>query len=66
MRDAYDDFVRHDRERQRWLDSRPLCRACGEPIQEDTCLGLHGHKYHWDCIAGWADDAAPEYMEATI
>ena len=60
------DADRKARSDSAWLRDRPLCYACGEPIQEDTCLGWNGHKYHCDCKDGWADDAALSFMEVTI
>ncbi len=64
--DPIADFNRYDREQQERLDKLPRCYACGEPIQEGTCYGWHGHKYHLDCKDEAADDILPEFLEATI
>ena len=29
------DFYVHDSEETEWLNSRPVCDECGEPIQDD-------------------------------
>lgn len=64
--DPLADADRHDMDQQKWLDSRPRCYACGEAIQEDTCYGHNGHKYHLDCKDEAADDIMQEFLEATI
>lgn len=43
------DADRQDRIQQRWLDSRPRCFGCREPIQDDTCYELNGRKYCLEC-----------------
>ena len=60
------DANRKDRDDQKWLDSRPKCYACGDPIQEDTCYGYNGHKYHISCKDEAADDIMPEFLEVTV
>ena len=34
--DPLRDFNRHDFEEQEWLESRPTCSECGEPIITET------------------------------
>jgi hypothetical protein len=34
------DFLEHDREAERWLESRPVCSICGNHIQEEYALYL--------------------------
>lgn len=62
------DADRYDAWRQEWLDSRPRCYACGEPIQEDTCLLANGHRYHMDsdCREGFYSDIIHEYYAPTV
>ena len=43
------DFTRYDTENQKWLDSRPICAGCGDPIQENVCYEINGHKYCQSC-----------------
>ena len=31
--DPLNDFARHDAEEVSWIDSRPICSDCGNPIQ---------------------------------
>ena len=33
---AEQDFIKHEREQEAWLNSRPVCDVCGEPIQDDV------------------------------
>lgn len=55
--DPLRDADNYDRDNQAWLDSRPKCWACGEPIQDDQlyqfdekliceyCMELNHHKF---------------------
>lgn len=36
--DPIADFMRRDAEQQKWLDKRPVCEHCGEPIQEEQAF----------------------------
>lgn len=64
--DPYKDFCRHDAEQQKWLNSRPVCYSCGDPIQDDTCYCFNNHKYCLDCWHEAAEDILPEFLEATV
>ena len=54
MRDNLDLYMEHelDQERayQRWLETRPVCKKCGEPIEDDDAYLINGDYYHEDCI----------------
>lgn len=50
MRDAYDDFIRHDAEQEEWLESRPVCDICGEPIQDEAYHYIFGHPVCDRCL----------------
>jgi len=45
--DPYRDWMRHDDDAARWLDSRPVCICCGQPIQDETALRLEDG---WMCL----------------
>lgn len=47
--DPLKDADNYDRDNQEWLDSRPKCWACGEPIQSEVCYEANGHKYCYEC-----------------
>ena len=64
--DPIADFERWDREQQKLLDKLPKCYACEEPIQDDVCYCINGHKYCLECKDAAADDILPEFLEATI
>lgn len=34
----YQDFLRDDADKEKWLSKRPVCSWCGEHIQEDSAL----------------------------
>lgn len=46
----YKDFERHDREQQEWLDSRPVCDGCFNPIQDDFYYDIYDQKICEDCL----------------
>lgn len=60
------DFDRYDRDQQKWLDSRPRCYYCEEPIQTDACYCVAGHKYCLDCAEAAAEAALPSLMGVTM
>lgn len=60
------DFDRYDRDQQKWLNSRPRCYYCEEPIQTDACYVVNGHKYCLDCSEAAAEAVLPHLMEATM
>lgn len=39
--DPVADFLRHDEEQNRWLESLPECADCGEPIQDEHCYEIN-------------------------
>lgn len=40
------DYLHHEYEAEKWLQSRPECSICGNHIQEDIALKLDGE---WIC-----------------
>lgn len=48
--DPNDDFNRLDREEAAWLESRPKCDICGEPIQDDHFYQINGDKVCPSCL----------------
>ncbi len=40
--DPVRDFEEHDREAEKWLNSRPICDMCGHHIQEDYYFDADG------------------------
>lgn len=64
--DPIADFDRYDRDQQKWLDSRPRCYYCEEPILTDACYVVNGHRYCLDCSEAAAEAVLPQLMEATI
>ena len=51
------DFERHEREKEEWLRSRPICDQCGEPIQEDFYMEPEpGAILCEDCFRQYARD----------
>ena len=47
----YDDlFDRHDAEQEAWLDRRPKCEECGEPIQDEYLFEIDGNLYCESCV----------------
>lgn len=44
--DPIADFMRRDAAQQEWLDKRPVCECCGEPIQEERA---YYYADYWFC-----------------
>lgn len=61
--DPYRDADRYDRIQQSWLDRRPRCHECGEPIQENIYYEVHGNKYCCDCQEKAWEEIRMEYLE---
>ena len=53
----------HDREMDAWLDSRPVCTCCQEPIQDEKCYETErGLMCEW-CAKEYALDLAEEFVK---
>lgn len=50
-----DDYRMNDhlREAERWLESRPVCDACGNPIQERKMYEIDNETVCPNCIMRW-------------
>lgn len=46
LRDNYDFYREHERRQEEWLESRPVCGECGEPIQDDSAYYINNN---WIC-----------------
>lgn len=58
--DPIADFERRDREQQRWLNRRPRCSCCDEPIQDEKCYEINDELLCLDCLKEnyekWTED----------
>lgn len=54
--DPLDLFLEHDRDREEWLESRPVCDDCGEHIQEDHYYRFNDEIICPDCIDNYRVD----------
>lgn len=61
--DPFRDADRYDRAQQAWLDRRPRCCRCEEPIQENIYYNVHGKIYCCDCQADAWEEIKMEYLE---
>jgi len=50
------DLNRHFRDLEMWLESRPECCECGEPIQEDYAYRLDEGLMCEECMECWLKD----------
>lgn len=48
--DNYDQWVAHETEQEKLLEKLPVCRHCGEPIQDDHYFYIEGIIYCEDCM----------------
>lgn len=51
MADPYDDFEAKEWEDALWLESRPKCDWCGEPIQEENCYRIFDDLVCEKCVS---------------
>lgn len=49
----YDYYSAHERDQAKWLRSRPVCPACGQPIQEDYQYDLDDGNLCQECAERW-------------
>ena len=48
--DPLSDFRRKEAEEFLWLQSRPICFECGDPIVEDFLYEFNGYCYCERCV----------------
>ena len=50
-----DDYRMNDhlRAAERWLESRPVCDVCGQPIQENRMYEIENETVCEHCLPGW-------------
>ena len=48
--DPIRDFDRLEEKHEQWLESLPVCVACGRPIQDEKCIMVSGEKWHKGCF----------------
>lgn len=60
MPDAYSQWQELEREQEQWLEKRPVCAYCDQPIQEDRAWLIADEFYHEECAAHefkvWTED----------
>ena len=45
MIDNYDLWEAHDNEQEAWLETLPVCKCCGHPIQQEEAVCIDGDWY---------------------
>lgn len=55
-----------DRAEDRWLEARPVCTACKEPIQELDCYNTPRGLMCEECAWSYAYDLAEEFRRDTL
>ncbi len=58
--DPVADFLRHDEEQNKWLESRPVCMDCAEHIQDETAYYINGEWICEDCMDSYRKEVLPE------
>lgn len=46
------DFLKHEADQERWLESLPVCDECGEHIQSEDLYELDGLLFCENCMEG--------------
>lgn len=58
--DPIADFNRHCDEQEEWLQSRPVCSECDEPIQDEHCYEINDELVCEECLKHyhrkWTED----------
>lgn len=54
----------------KWLKTRPICCACGKPIEEDELIDVEGDLHHRQCarecaLEIWDDCLAKLFIKST-
>lgn len=49
MPDNYSMWAFNEAKKERWLESRPVCEHCGQPIQDEGLMNIDGYLYHVAC-----------------
>lgn len=67
IRQSYDGNLAaleaHDREMDAWLESRPICTCCDEPIQEEKAYETERGLMCESCARAYAYELADEFIE---
>lgn len=61
--DPLADFARHDAEQSRWLERRPVCSECGEPIQSERCYEVNDELICEECMERNHRKYVEDYIE---
>ena len=48
--DNYSAWERHQRDEDKWLESRPVCSFCGEHIQDEYAYRINDELICMDCL----------------
>ena len=59
MPDNFSQWEAHEAKHEAWLNTRPVCCHCGEPIQDERMFDINGNYYHVDC----AEDEFKKYTD---
>ena len=66
MLDNYDLWYEEDRRRERWRESRPVCDACGQHIQDEYMYKTLRGNFCEECAEAYADELAEEFKRDTM
>lgn len=65
MEDNYDLFEADDARKAKWLESRPICCVCKEPIQEEKMIYYNDQHCHAliECEMEFWHDIRGDFLE---
>ena len=58
--DPIADFEQWDREQNEWLEKRPICADCDEPIQDDRAYYINGEYICMNCMDSYIREVLSE------
>lgn len=62
MIDNYRVWEFAEAERDRWLNKRPKCCCCDQPIQDERLMDINGELYHIECAFRAFSEDTDDYI----
>ena len=58
--DNYDLWEEHDRKQTEWVERRPRCADCENPIQDEFAYYINGEWICDECLSSYRREVLPE------
>lgn len=64
--DNYSLWERHDNEKEKWLESLPVCEKCKNPIQQEKAIYYNDQWICEDCENDFWQDIRADFLEKVL